>query len=641
MFWIVSQFASVIQNAVLGILIIAVDSVSTFLEGFDLQLLRSALTFNGKDYYEALYVNAIMPIAIGFLILNVSWHLYKTMFTSDEQSAEDPTKVILRSGLAMVLIFYIDEIVSLLQSAFQVAFDLIEKSTKIKNIWKFAGIDINDLIPNPEDFKLDEGSQAIASLSIFAGLDLIFIIIMLIVDFLLLIEFLKVLSMFIQRYIYMGLSIFMLPLPMAALPCNSTKPITETYMKSLISSFISFLLSRIYLFFFILVLANAMIWDPRETIFTNIFKVLLAKGIGEFFLQFDAFLDKVGLTSANRYRPSNMLDMALGRWLGSGVSNMLGTTGAFGGGRGGGGGGFSLSPDGKGGFTATPLATTSSGSGMFGAVAKGVSMTHMPMNMAMNAMGNKAKDIASSFANKDIADVFKDASNGFDNNDMLNSMEAGDSLKNALNNEFAGAPLSDEQLSNLNDDISNSLNSNADFGYSASLGGDDGGYAGFNSTLQGMFENDDAVAGTVDGEAVTFTSNGEGGFDAHFANGETISGTELSGDATIGVESNNFPKDISIEGINSGKDGNEMYGTATLSGIGGNPYESRISIKECSAQDLYRNKDCYYKSYNTTSGMRYLEVTPGPQVEMSENGKITYVSREEFASHRNQENNNS
>ena len=136
MFWIVSQFASVIQNAVLGILIIAVDSVSTFLEGFDLQLLRSALTFNGKDYYEALYVNAIMPIAIGFLILNVSWHLYKTMFTSDEQSAEDPTKVILRSGLAMVLIFYIDEIVSLLQSAFQVAFDLIEKSTKIKNIWK-------------------------------------------------------------------------------------------------------------------------------------------------------------------------------------------------------------------------------------------------------------------------------------------------------------------------------------------------------------------------------------------------------------------------------------------------------------------------------------------------------------------------
>lgn len=622
MFWIVSQFASVIQELILGLLILCVDALSEFLGGFSLKLLEESLTFNGVNYYELLYTYAIMPIAIGFLIANISWHLYKTMFTSDEQGAEDPVKVILRSGLAMVLIFYIDEIVSLVQKAFEEAKNLIENLTKFDNVWEFSGVDLNDIIPSAGDDLLNE---SLSALSIFANIDLIFIVGMIIIDLFLLVEFLKVISMFIQRYIYMGFSVFMLPLPMAALPCDSTKPITQTYMKSLISSFVSYLLSRIYLFFFVLVLAQAMVWDSKATIFANIFQIFLAKGIGEFFLQFDAFLDKVGLTNANRYRPSNMLDMALGRWIGSEASSIIGTTGLLGGGKGGfgGGGGFSLVPDGKGGFTATPLpATGAGGSGMFGALAKGVSMTHMPMNMTASALGDGMKNAANNFAAAEALDAFKNASNGLEGSSMLDTLESGDNLKNALNNEFAGGPLSDQQLADLNDNLSNAINGSTDgFGYEASLGGDDSGYEDFNSTLQGMFENEDAVVGSVDGNTATFTPDGNGGFDATFADGSSINGADINGNAMIGVEDNDFPKDIHIEGINGNKNGNELYGTISMG-----DYDSRATIRECSAAEVHRNTDSFYKSYNTTSGMRYLEVTPGNIVSLQEDGSAKIVN---------------
>lgn len=601
MFFIVSQFAQVIYSIVFCILLLLMDAVNNYLGGFSTKTLQSALTVGDKNFYEIIYNDLFLPLAIAILIINVSWHLIKTICTEDDNDAEEPIMLVFNTFIGTGLILLCDDIMNFLLDFFQKAFDYAQLLFNV-NPLDFCKIDFDGFVSKVNDGTiLGEIGEGALNEAVTAGLVASFgavvPTIMIIVDIFLFIQLLKILSMYVQRYIYMGFLLWTYPLAFGAFPCRSTKDITSNYTRAIISSFFSYLLSSIYLFIFMIVLSRAVMWDAKVSIFTNLFAIMLVKGVGEFFLQLDAFLDRIGLTNANRYRPSNMLDMAMGRVLGGYIQDSFGGFG-----------------DGE-----------KEGSGLLGNIQKLDSNLSdaVGFNKFTGSLANKIDSLGNMFAGKS----FSNESQNANTEEMANAFQGADDFQNAFSS------LDENTSSEMLDGLSNDMNNAFDQGINGQAFDDlsnNDNMASFNDQLQSMFNTNDEVFGTITGadgeqENAIFRSDGNGGFKASVGSGDNKVEYDqdalqnLGASASLGIKSG--MKDFNVSGISS--DGIHKNLNCTMTNDNGNTVNAIGRM--CEANEVGLNPSASYSSYQTSDGvMRYMEFTPEPEVHIGNGGEPTY-----------------
>ncbi len=89
---------------------------------------------------ETLY-GAFVTMAIGFILLNLVWQLFKNYGAGVGFSAEDPTKLLLRSVIFIVLAYYADQIMAMVLSIAGTPYSwIVDTSLPAINFSSFASV---------------------------------------------------------------------------------------------------------------------------------------------------------------------------------------------------------------------------------------------------------------------------------------------------------------------------------------------------------------------------------------------------------------------------------------------------------------------------------------------------------------------
>lgn len=196
--WIATQIMSlldIITGSVLGAL--GCD-MSTFLRYFPAA--------------ETMY-QVFVAIAIGFILLNLVWQLFKNFGAGIGLSAEDPIKLVLRSILFIALAFYSDQIM-----------DMILKIAGTPYTWI-----IDTSLPSIDFASFGSTLTVIVGCIASGSVSLIVIILIIIIA----LNYIKLLFEAAERYILVGVLVFTAPMAFAMGASENTSNVFSSWCRML------------------------------------------------------------------------------------------------------------------------------------------------------------------------------------------------------------------------------------------------------------------------------------------------------------------------------------------------------------------------------------------------------------------------
>lgn len=271
----------------------------------------------GKNIFQTLYMDIIIPLSVSILILILVWNLYKSIFSKDWCDIEEPGALLVRSMAGLFIIWNCQSIMNLPVKMMQSFMDKVSKadlSTFSFSQWDMSSISVND----------------VTSAGIVVNI-LIEIIAVVIFGW----TFIKLMYVYIQRYVAYCIYLFLAPLAFSAMGAKGTSEVTKRSIKLYAEVLLSLLLTMLWLKVYSSGMISCISNAPAMSSGIMVLTVFIVKAFGDFGIKLDDLLTKAGLLAVGNERAGIgmagiMATRALGNMMGhsnrGGKSGSLGTT---------------------------------------------------------------------------------------------------------------------------------------------------------------------------------------------------------------------------------------------------------------------------------------------------------------------------
>lgn len=320
MLWLLIKLTDVIRDIVYGLLAVVVEWFTDLLSLTSTQFYDAFQQGADVNMLAKIQNNIIFPLSISFLIGIMVWQLYRSMFSRNAKNAEEPVMLVCRTGVFVFLALNWNLIVYGVSGA---GGDY-EKNTPClmdlyAGIWNW--LDKSFLSPSAVfDQASFAGAETVTNsitdsikditAVLIPGAGLIAGIISLILAFVLGWRFVKLIFIYISRFVEMKLLEIFMPLGLSAGGSAQTKDITKKYITSYLSSVLSVFLSALVTYLYCFLMAATLTWNGSG-IGQNMVLLAMTLGLYSVFTKLDTYLDKIGLTNTPNHAAPGFPGLAM------------------------------------------------------------------------------------------------------------------------------------------------------------------------------------------------------------------------------------------------------------------------------------------------------------------------------------------
>lgn len=265
----------------------------------------------GKNIFQALYMDIIIPLSVSILILILVWNLYKSIFSKDWCDIEEPGALLVRSMAGLFIIWNCQSIMNLPVKMMQSFMNQISQT-------------------NLTEFSFTQWDMSKMNAGVLVNL-LLEIIAIIIFGW----TFLKLMYVYIQRYVAYCIYLFLAPLAFSAMGAKSTSEVTKRSIKLYTEVLLSLLLTMLWIKVYCSGMVTCITNTPAMSMGMMVLTIFIVKAFGDLGIKLDDLLTKAGLLAVGNERAGIgmagiMATRALGNMMGKsmrgGNSGGLATT---------------------------------------------------------------------------------------------------------------------------------------------------------------------------------------------------------------------------------------------------------------------------------------------------------------------------